>query len=131
MRPHHFVADGRLDDGDPRLRCSRCGMLAHWAGARDACPWLDAASVSRLATMDAVAREVVNGETTTSQWQGPYRRHKWITCKRCSARFRHPKRFHIISYCGPVCVRENELERGRANAAAYQARRAQRKQQQP
>ena len=122
MRPHTWTLDGTMSDGEPRRRCSRCGMLGHWAGARDACPWLDNASVSRLATMDAVAREVVSGETTTTQWEGPYRRHRWLTCKRCSARFRHPKRFRIIGFCGPVCVRENELERGRAYSTAYAAR---------
>ncbi len=131
MRAHHFVADGRLDDGDPRLRCSRCGMLSHWAGAREACPWLDAASVARLATMDAVAREVVCGETTTAQWEGPYRRHKWLTCSRCSARFRHPKRFRVISFCGPVCARENDMARNRAHQAAWRARASGQAQGQP
>lgn len=122
MRAHHFVADGCLEDGDPRLRCSRCGMLSHWAGARDACPWLDAASVARLAAMDADVRVLVSSDGASTHWEGPYRRHKWLTCARCSARFRHPKRFRVISFCGPMCVRENDMARNRDHAAAYRER---------
>lgn len=129
MTAHRWTADGVRDLGEPRHRCARCGMLSHWAGARDECPWMDAATVSRLATMDAAAREVQRADTTTSVWEGPYRHNKWKTCKRCNVRFRHPKRFHIISLCGPVCVRENELERGRAYRITYEQRKATRAQE--
>ena len=115
MTAHQFRPDGYCEDGDPRLRCSRCGMLAHWAGARDACPWI----ISQRA----------NDERTTlaadiTRWPGPYKHNAWRTCKRCSARFRQPKRYRALAYCGPVCVREHERERNRDHAAAYRERQA-------
>lgn len=34
---HTWMADGRDECGDPRIRCARCGMLRTWAGAVDGC----------------------------------------------------------------------------------------------
>ena len=125
MKAHHFVNDGRREDGEPRLRCARCGMLGHWAGARDACPWMDATSVARAAAMSGETRPLVTANGASTHWPGPYRMGRWASCKRCGAKFRHPKKFRVISFCGPMCVHDNALERNRADAAAYRARQAQ------
>lgn len=119
MKPHHFVSDGRLDDGDPRLRCSRCGMLAHWAGARDACPWMDPAMVTRMRLIIAPGSEperhtpapkpVIDG-----RWAGPYREEPARLCKRCRQPFQRPVRMNRVDFCGPLC----KLENTRARVAA-------------
>ena len=124
MTAHHFVADGYREDGEPRLRCARCGMLGHWAGARDACPYLCNARYRVHATPSA-PQPVVQGNGASTHWEGPYAKNRWSTCARCSARFRHPKRFRVMSFCGPMCARDNQLDRNRADAAAYRARQAQ------
>ena len=112
MRPHHFVADGFRDLGEQRLRCARCGMLSHWAGAHDECPWLDAASMARLAAIDAADGRVVEQErrpeppSIDGRWAGPYRDEPARECVRCGGAYRRPTAMGKVSYCGPVCVRE-------------------------
>lgn len=34
---HIWLADGRHETGEPRMRCYQCGMLRSWAGASDPC----------------------------------------------------------------------------------------------
>lgn len=34
---HAWVAEGRHETGEPRMRCEQCGMLKSWAGASDPC----------------------------------------------------------------------------------------------
>ena len=113
MKAHTWKIDGVLEWGEPRRRCAKCGMLAHWIGAREACPWM----ISQRAGDE---RTTLAADVT--RWPGPYKHNAWRTCKRCSARFRQPKRYRALAYCGPVCVREHERERTRVHVAAHYAR---------
>lgn len=121
MTAHRWTADGVRDLGEQRLRCARCGMLSHWAGARDECPWLDAATVARLARLDAAQGRVVehvrrpDAPSIDGRWAGPYWDEPERVCAHCGDKYRRPKSMTKVSYCGPNCVREVK----RARVAAH------------
>jgi hypothetical protein len=120
MRPHTWTLDGTLSDGEPRRRCSRCGMLGHWAGARDACPWLDNAMVTRMRMLLAPgsaaqpSARVEPPPAVDGRWAGPYREEPARLCKRCRQPYQRPARMNRVDFCGPLC----KLENTRARVAA-------------
>lgn len=110
---HDWVDDGAREVGGERQRCSRCGTLSHWPGARESCSVV-------------LARCAMQSPHTTpihaDQYGGPYVDGREPQCAICDRRYRKPARHGNGRACSPQCSqqhrREYFAERRRAVRAA-------------
>lgn len=99
-RAHRWQDDGRLEDGDERRRCDRCGVCAHWKAARLDC---------ELA-IHASSRQPRQGAPVTT-----------VPCGICRKPFVRHARVEV-RYCGDKCTLEARRASNRKAQARYAAR---------
>lgn len=109
---HDFRADGVRDFGLPRLRCSRCGVLAHWPAAHATC-------VQLLVRFQPLALETE--PLYPGQHPGPYVGGEHPTCAICSRQYRRNRRHGGSTTCSIACAATQKRTSNREQARRLRA----------
>lgn len=104
---HEWKPDGTREVGGDRQRCSRCGTLSHWPGARVSCSMV----LSQFAMQSSDAMPM-----HADQYSGPYVEGN-AQCDICRRSYRKPARHQNGKTCSVMCSQNLTRQRQRANRA--------------
>lgn len=102
---HEWERDGEREVGGERQRCTRCGTLSHWPGARRTCSMV----LSKFAMRSGYSTPL-----HADQYEGPYVDGVEPQCSVCGRRYRKPSKHANGRSCSVACsaaLRRKSIDR--------------------
>ena len=109
---HDFRDDGVRDLGQPRRRCARCGVLAHWPAAAATCVQL----LVRFQPVSIETQPLYPG-----QHPGPYVNGDEGVCVICERRYRRNIKHGASTTCSEACSLAKKRRANRDQARRMRA----------